>query len=527
MSFNLAPGLALGDAVDAVEQAGTDIGLPSSIHGSFQGTAQAFQSSLASEPLLIAAALITVYIVLGVLYESMIHPITILSTLPSAGVGALLALLLCSTDLSVIALIGIILLIGIVKKNAIMMIDFALEAERNEGKSPVDAILSSLRAALSPDHHDDAGGDARRLAAGARRRGRFGAAPPAGHRHRRRPDLQPDADALHDAGRVPLHGTMAALFCAAAASKYDSRPMRFRKMHDHKSTAMRALQLRAKFFRLAWFHRVHFCFPRAASAPTTPARRSPRRPATKKPIPRQPSPSTMSSKPNGGRCSATPMLNALEEQVDLSNQNVAQAEARYRQARALVVSARAAYFPTVTIGVGISRRARFPDDNPGPPSVNQRLPNTRLPIDVSWEIDVWGRIRRTVESNEANAQASAADLEAAKLSARAQLAQAYFLLRSVDAQKQLLDETVAAYQKSLELTTNRYNSGVASRGDVLQAETQLKTTQAQAIDTGVQRAQLEHAIALLIGKAPADLSIAARRSRQPRQSFPRVFLKKS
>jgi multidrug efflux pump subunit AcrB len=143
LSFNLTPGLALGDAVAAVEKASADIGLPSSIRGSFQGTAQAFQSSLASEPLLIAAALITVYIVLGVLYESTIHPVTILSTLPSAGVGALVALLLCRTDLSVIALIGIILLIGIVKKNAIMMIDFALEAERNEGKSPVDAIYQA------------------------------------------------------------------------------------------------------------------------------------------------------------------------------------------------------------------------------------------------------------------------------------------------------------------------------------------------------------------------------------------------
>ena len=150
LSFNLAPGLALGDAVSSVEIAGNDIGLPSSIHGSFQGTAQAFQSSLANEPLLIAAALITVYIVLGVLYESMIHPITILSTLPSAGVGALLALLLCRTDLSVIALIGIILLIGIVKKNAIMMIDFALEAERSEGKSPADAIFQACLLRFRP-----------------------------------------------------------------------------------------------------------------------------------------------------------------------------------------------------------------------------------------------------------------------------------------------------------------------------------------------------------------------------------------
>ena len=150
LSFNLAPGLALGDAVRSVEVAGNEIGLPSTIHGSFQGTAQAFQSSLANEPLLIAAALITVYIVLGVLYESMIHPITILSTLPSAGVGALLALLLCRTDLSVIALIGIILLIGIVKKNAIMMIDFALEAERSEGKNPADAIFQACLLRFQP-----------------------------------------------------------------------------------------------------------------------------------------------------------------------------------------------------------------------------------------------------------------------------------------------------------------------------------------------------------------------------------------
>jgi multidrug efflux pump len=150
LSFNLRPDLALGDAVEAVENAGREIGLPASIHGSFQGTARAFQSSLASEPLLIAAALVTVYIVLGVLYESMIHPITILSTLPSAGLGALLALLLCRIELSVIALIGIILLIGIVKKNAIMMIDFALAAERGEGKKPEEAIYQACLLRFRP-----------------------------------------------------------------------------------------------------------------------------------------------------------------------------------------------------------------------------------------------------------------------------------------------------------------------------------------------------------------------------------------
>ncbi|MBY0275511.1 multidrug efflux RND transporter permease subunit [Candidatus Binatia bacterium] len=140
ISFDLAPGVSLGEAVEVVEQVTRALGLPPSVRGAFQGTAQAFQASLANEPLLILAALITVYIVLGVLYESYVHPITILSTLPSAGVGALLALMVCRTELTVIALIGILLLIGIVKKNAIMMIDFALEAERSDGKSPEDAI---------------------------------------------------------------------------------------------------------------------------------------------------------------------------------------------------------------------------------------------------------------------------------------------------------------------------------------------------------------------------------------------------
>jgi multidrug efflux pump len=140
ISFNLAPGTALGEAVNAIHAAEAEIGLPPGMRPDFSGTAQAFQQALASEPVLILAALITVYIVLGVLYESYIHPVTILSTLPSAGVGALLALMICRTDFSIIALIGIILLIGIVKKNAIMMIDFALEAEREHGLPPREAI---------------------------------------------------------------------------------------------------------------------------------------------------------------------------------------------------------------------------------------------------------------------------------------------------------------------------------------------------------------------------------------------------
>jgi multidrug efflux pump len=143
ISFSLPLGVSLGEAVDAINSAEMEMGLPITVTGKFAGTAQAFQDSLKNEPILVATALIAVYIVLGMLYESLIHPITILSTIPSAGLGALLALMLRRTELSVIALIGIILLIGIVKKNAIMMIDFALAAERDEGKSPEEAIYEA------------------------------------------------------------------------------------------------------------------------------------------------------------------------------------------------------------------------------------------------------------------------------------------------------------------------------------------------------------------------------------------------
>jgi multidrug efflux pump len=142
--------VSLGEAADAINQAMVQLGVPTTVHGSFQGTARAFRQSLDSQPWLILAALITVYIVLGILYESTIHPITILSTLPSAGVGALLALMAFRTEFSIIALIGVILLIGIVKKNAIMMIDFAIEAERSEGKSAEAAIFQACLLRFRP-----------------------------------------------------------------------------------------------------------------------------------------------------------------------------------------------------------------------------------------------------------------------------------------------------------------------------------------------------------------------------------------
>jgi len=208
-----------------------------------------------------------------------------------------------------------------------------------------------------------------------------------------------------------------------------------------------------------------------------------------------------------------PQLNSLEEQANISNQSLKVAEAQFRQARALVQVARAAYFPTVTVGASFTR-SRISENAPGvggttgttgasPKATSDYL----LLADASWEPDLWGRVRRTVEASRASAQAIAADLESTRLLVQAELAQDYFLLRVLDGQKRLLDETVIAFQKSLELTKNRYAAGVASKGDVLLAETQLKITQAQAIDIGVSRAQLEHAIAVLVGRAASLFSI--------------------
>jgi multidrug efflux pump len=150
LSFDLAPGYSLGHAVDAVARAEKDIGMPETITGNYSGDAAEFQSSLSAEPWLILAAIVVIYIVLGVLYESWIHPVTILSTLPSAGIGALLALMICGIDLSLVALVGIVLLMGIVKKNAIMMVDFAIEAERTRGLSPLDAMREACLLRFRP-----------------------------------------------------------------------------------------------------------------------------------------------------------------------------------------------------------------------------------------------------------------------------------------------------------------------------------------------------------------------------------------
>jgi NodT family efflux transporter outer membrane factor (OMF) lipoprotein len=210
-----------------------------------------------------------------------------------------------------------------------------------------------------------------------------------------------------------------------------------------------------------------------------------------------------------------PLLNALEEQVNVSNQNIALAETQYRQALALVQGARANFFPNITASAAYTRNS---------PAGNtfSAADQHQIALGSSWEIDIWGRVRRQVESSTASAQASFADVKAMRLSMQTELALNYFQLRTVDTQKNIFEETVSAYQKALELTRNRYNAGVAPKADVVQAQTQLRTTEAQSLDIGIQRAQLEHAIAILTGKAPADFTLTPLLFKKPEIRIPIV-----
>ena len=205
ISFSLAPNVTIEQATQAVDRAVAELHMSDTVRAEFQGDARAYRSSIGTQPLLlILAALLAVYIVLGVLYESLAHPLTIISTLPSAGLGALLALQIFQTELSLIALIGIILLIGIVKKNGIILVDFALDAERNRGLEQEQAVFEACLEHFPADLDDHLGGAARRAAAGVRERAGLGDAPSARHHHRWRADRVADAHALHDAGDLSL-----------------------------------------------------------------------------------------------------------------------------------------------------------------------------------------------------------------------------------------------------------------------------------------------------------------------------------
>ncbi len=486
VSFNLPAGVALGEAVNAIQSATHRMGLPAGVRGTFQGTAQAFQASLANEPLLILAALVTVYIVLGVLYESYIHPVTILSTLPSAGVGALLALMICRIELSIIAVIGIILLIGLVKKNGIMIVDFALEAERREGKDPVDAIYQASLLRFRPIMMTT-------MAA------LLGALPLA-------VGMGVGAELRRPLGIAIVGG----LIISQMLTLYTTPVMYLYLDRFHLWLKGRREGRRRPRLALSVVAVLSLTLLAACSVGPNYVRPAAETPASYKEMEgwkvAQPKDHVLPGV--WWEIFDDPALNALEERVNISNQNVAVAEAQFRQAVAVVQAARAGYFPTVTGGASYTRQARSSNTGGGNlPNAGVAFDDYLLPVSLNWEIDVWGRVRRLVEAGKAGAQASAALLQAARLSVQAELAQNYFQLRALDREKQLLDETAIAYMKSLELTRNRYASGVASKVDVLQAETQLKTTQAQAVDVRVQRAQLEHAIALLAGTPASSFSL--------------------
>ena len=204
-----------------------------------------------------------------------------------------------------------------------------------------------------------------------------------------------------------------------------------------------------------------------------------------------------------------PQLNVLEERIEVSNQNLRIAAAQFRQAQDVIRINRAGLYPTVSAGPAISGEQTSRNAPEPSPNAGRTLGDFVLPFNLSYELDAWGRIHRAVEAARESAQASAADLETARLSLHAELAADYFALRGLDAQKQLLDSTVVAYQKALELTRNRYVGGLAARAEVAQAETQLETTQAQELDVGVARAQYEHAIAALVGQPASTFSIPA------------------
>ncbi len=203
-------------------------------------------------------------------------------------------------------------------------------------------------------------------------------------------------------------------------------------------------------------------------------------------------------------------LNALEQQIDVSNQNLKAAEARFAQARALIKVSQSQKYPTISAGTNITANRDSSTYALATSKTSTNFGNYQLPVDVSYEVDAWGRVRHSIEAARAEAQATAADLETLRLSYHAELAFDYFELRSADAEQKLLDDTVVTYQKALDLTENRFEGGVAAGAEVAQAKTQLEATKTQDTDVSVSRAQFEHALAVLTGKSPAEFSLAPR-----------------
>ncbi len=483
ISFGLAEGVSLSQATDAIDDAIARIGAPSTLQRGFEGTASAFQKSVANQPLLILTALVTVYLVLGILYESLVHPLTILSTLPSAGVGALLALMATGTEFSVIALIGVLLLIGIVKKNAIIMIDFALAAEREQGLSPREAIHRACQLRFRPILMTT-------MAA------MLGAVPLALGTGDGAELRQPLGIAI--VGGLAVSQLLTLYTTPVVYLTLDRLRQRWARLRRAPGGTGAPL---AHPLRLLALFAVALLLAGCAAAPQY------ERPSIAVPPEykeAQPTGVWQPAQPGLHTASVSwdvfddPVLESLITDADRANQNLRIAEAQLRRARATVVAARAGLYPGISAGASASR-GRSPGGVTGD--------SYGLDVTAGWEIDLWGRVRSDVAAARAGAEASAADLAAARLATHALLAQSYFQMRVADAQQRLLAETVASYQRSLQLTRDRLAAGVATRADVAQAEAQLKTVEAQRMDVGIARAQLEHAIAVLTGRAPSAFAL--------------------
>ena len=494
VSFNLSPGISLSDATRDIDNAFMKLGAPVTVRGSFQGTAKAFQDALANQPLLILAALVAVYMVLGILYESLVHPVTILSTLPSAGVGALLALLVTGTEFSIIALIGVILLIGIVKKNAIMMIDFALQLEREQQLEPREAIHRASLLRLRPILMTT-------VAA------LFGALPLAigtgDGAEMRRPLGIAIVGGLLLSQLLTLYTTPVIYVYFDRFSSWSRRKIggKLRRPELGAATAVVLLCLLSGCAVGPDYKR-----PQAESPP-----------AFKEADGwKVAEPSDAAPRGNWWDVYNDPVLDKLVEQVKVSNQNVIAAEAQYREALALVSGARSQFFPQVTANVSDTRSQNALTAQVagagGTTGTGASRPTTatsdRVSLSVAWELDVWGRIRRTVEADKASAIASESDLANALLSAQATLVQSYLQLRATDTDLDLYEHSILAYERALTITQNRYDAGVAQRTDVTQAQSQLESARAAAFDLAVTRHTLEHAVAILTGRPPSELTIA-------------------
>jgi multidrug efflux pump len=480
ISFNLKPGTSLGTAVSEIEQAGSAIGMPSTIHGKFSGTAQAFQDSLANEPVLIAAALLAVYIVLGMLYESLIHPITILSTLPSAGVGALLALLLFNTDLSVIALIGIILLIGIVKKNAILMIDFAVVAEREGGLPPAEAVYQACVLRFRPITMTT-------LCA------MLGALPLA------------LGTGVGSELRRPLGIAIVGGLIVSQAMTLYTTPVIYLLM-DRLRLRMRSLLRRSPRAAITAASAVLFLMLGGLGIASCKVGPDYERPALE--VPKAYGAAEAST--------AAPDLHAdwwtlfgdaeltnLEEEAVRANQDLQAAASRVAQARSAARIVASAFYPVVTFDPSVQREHT-------PTAAGHVTATTAVvPFDVGYEIDVWGRVRREHESALAHATASADDFAVVLHTLTADVAANYFNLRALDTQERILTESMGVYRQEIDLTRTKATAGIVGQTDVYQAETLYQQALAVLADIRRQRAESEHAIAIRTGRPPSEVSIEA------------------